>query len=144
MNENHKNSSSLKAVSAVVLGAAVLAILFLTLQSHSQTTGLSHPVYLWFREHGFIGTEHELRSRAHIPEYFFLGLALSFYGLVRSFRPRWILLAGALCGLADETLKIFLPTREFDFGDWIMDVIGIVLALSLCLVIKAAQRRSRS
>ena len=66
--ETMKRSGPAETLSALLLAAAVLTILYLTLQTPKQTSSLSHPFYEWFRSHGFKGTEHELRSLAHLPE----------------------------------------------------------------------------
>ena len=41
------------------------------------------------------------------------------------------LLAGYTAGLLDEGIKVILPTREFDSGDLVRDVIGISIAVLL-------------
>ena len=48
-----------------------------------------------------------------------------------------------LVGFIDESLKILLPTREFDFGDLLFDVVGVVtgvLIVGLIFQIKAKNK----
>ena len=125
-----------KRLSALLLILSIGVILYLTFQPQVQTSALSHPVYLWFKSHGFSGTEHELRSWAHIPEYFLIGCTFAYFGRARNWKWLPILCAGSLFGLIDECVKIWLPTREFDLGDWVKDIIGVLLALCLAALIQ--------
>ncbi len=70
---------------------------------------------------------HWFRSLLHLPLYFMLGIIAAF-----SFRKVWVSLGiCSFIALADETLKIFLPTREFEVRDIIIDAIGFLVGIGL-------------
>ncbi len=67
------------------------------------------------------------RTILHAPLYFFLGLSVAFY--VRRF---WK--SVGICSLVavmDETLKIFLPTREFGALDLLFDAVGFLIGIGI-------------
>ena len=133
-------------LSAFLLLVSAAAIVILTFQSKEQTGALSHTVWDWFRAHGFRGSEHEIRSWAHVPEYFIFGCTLTLFGLSRGWGKLRIFAFGALFGLLDECVKIPLPFREFDFGDWTKDLIGVALAIFflsvLIRIVSAGNRKT--
>lgn len=80
-----------------------------------------------------------LRSVIHFFLYLPLGAAV--YYVLRRFGVRGVravipavMISGAF-GLADEAVKMFLPGREFDFADWLMDMAGsfagVIIAAAL-------------
>ena len=128
---------------------ALLLILFLTLQTPEQTWSLTRAVQSFLlrlfpdgRAPAWITDGQQLRHAAHIPEYFLLGLALC---SVLKDRKHGLLLAvffGVLIGLADETLKIFLPTREFSLPDLAFDALGVSLAAVLFMILSLCQKKT--
>ena len=125
----------------------LLTLLYLTFQSPQQTTEESGLVQRWlmslfeaFNDSGevpaWVYDMHTVRSLAHIPEYLLLGIALwvGFKSVTKRmvFTCIWTLLTGGIIGLLDEGLKELLPTREFDLGDWWLDLVGLTIALVLC------------
>ena len=42
-----------------------------------------------------------------------------------------MLAVGCCIGLIDESIKVLLPTREFDFVDLVRDWVGVVAAVGL-------------
>ena len=132
-------------------------IIALTLQQPQGTIGLSESAQRWLINAwqrlwpgrdapAWMMDMHAIRSMAHIPEYAVLGCGLLFAcrpsrsGSVRRCCALTLVIGG-LAGLADETLKIVLPTREFDLGDWGLDLLGLLLAVGGWLLLKTIRRR---
>ena len=70
---------------------------------------------------------HWFRSLLHLPLYFMLGIITAF-----SFRRPWVsVLICSVVALADETFKIFLPTREFEIRDIALDAVGFLVGIGL-------------
>ena len=120
-----------KAVYGLLLAAAVAAILLLTFQDAEGTMRLSEGVRLWLERHGIHSDSHSLRSNAHLVLYFALGVALSLFGRECGWKWWVILLAGCAIGLADESIKVLLPAREFDMIDLCKDWAGVTGAYCL-------------
>ena len=73
----------------------------------------------------------EFRSDFHLIEYFVLGVVIAVFFKAMTWSP-WIAgIAGCCFGLAEETIKIFLPTREFGSVDLIKDFIGVWVAVAI-------------
>ncbi len=73
---------------------------------------------------------HWFRSLLHLPLYFMLGIITAF-----SFRRPWVsVLVCSAVALADETFKIFLPTREFEIRDIALDAIGFLVGIGLIVL----------
>lgn len=121
----------------VFLGVFLLliaaAILYLTFQTPTETIKLSEPVRKWVTQKGWNLTAHQVRSNAHIIEYFALGVILAafFKALGKGAAPALII--GFLFGTADECLRIFLPTREFDAFDLMRDYAGMAVGIAAAL-----------
>ena len=135
-------------IKIILLIVVLLLILYLTLQSPEQTWALTNAVQSFLLHLFPEGTAPNwitdgklLRHAAHIPEYFLLGLALCAVFANKKHGLLLALLFGLLAGLADETLKIFLPTREFSLNDLIFDAIGIALANALWIVVRYAKTK---
>jgi VanZ family protein len=45
----------------------------------------------------------------------------------------WIIAISSIYALSDELHQIFVPGRSAGFGDWVADVIGALMAISVCL-----------
>ncbi len=70
---------------------------------------------------------HWFRSLLHFPLYFVLGSVVAL-----SFSKVWLSVSiCSIIALADEMLKIFLPTREFEARDIIIDAIGFIVGIGL-------------
>ena len=79
---------------------------------------------------------HWFRSLLHMPLYFILGTVVGF--AVQNF---WA--ATGICFLAsvvDETLKIFLPTREFQAMDIGFDAIGFIVGIGLISLFRCLKK----
>lgn len=83
---------------------------------------------------------HNLRSDIHIVEYLILGVVLYLFEKAMNW-PTWlILIIGIDIGACDKVLKIFLPTREFDWVDLSKDAIGVFCSVIICQIIVKAKR----
>ena len=133
----------------VPVGLMLFVIFSLTFQSPAGTSELSK----WFQEFllGLFGEGnapawlydmHWVRSYAHIPLYF--ALSLSLYMALRASLPEGRLvkamvlaiLFSSLVGLFDESIKEFLPMREFDIVDWGLDVAASVVGAGVGAVVR--------
>ncbi len=119
----------------ILLGAllfvAIVGIVVLTCQTPEQTKALSDGLRDWLNEHGLTAISKDLRKNIHIIEYFIFGIALGLFGHAFGWKLWTTLLTGYTAGLLDEVIKVFLPTREFDSGDLVRDVIGVSIAVLL-------------
>lgn len=136
-----------KTIYGLLLFAVILLILFLTFQDAAGTVKLSEGFRLWLEQFGYHTDPQSIRSNAHLVLYFVFGLALTLYGRAYGWKCWQILLIGCLVGLLDESIKLFLPTREFDMVDLIKDYAGMLLAFCTvtCLgkFIKLMKRENR-
>ena len=130
-----------KIIAGLLLVVILAGVLFLALQGPKETTELSENVRKWFLKLGYRGTAKQFRSDFHLIEYFIVGLALMFYACAAHIRLWKALIAGCFIGLLEETLKIFLPTREFSATDWLKDCIGVAAAFLLVVLIRAVYHR---
>ena len=132
-----KNNVS-KKISAVFLVLAIGMVVFFTFQSPKASYDLSMSVKDWLAGHGMDIEYSALRTNAHLLEYFILGLALSLFAKNRGYKW-WIpFTAGCGMGLLDETVKVFLPGREFGRGDLIRDIVGVGVATAVVMVCSKA------
>ncbi len=130
-----RKGSKMKRIIVVVLPilAVVGGIFFLTFQSPEDTTMVSrtaHDVIVKYFQEGFmreIADSQKFRTILHGPLYFLLGIVVRI--CVKRFWPAVGICAAV--GLADETIKIFLPTREFDIIDFGVDIIGFMIGIGL-------------
>lgn len=120
-----------KIIYGILLIAAALTILLLTLQDAAGTVKLSEGLRMWLERFGLKSDFHSIRSNAHLVLYFIFGLILTLFG--REYGWSWwmILAVGAGIGLIDESIKVLLPTREFDVVDLIKDWAGVAVAAGL-------------
>lgn len=125
------NNDLKKRVYGILLAAAVIAILFLTFQDSAGTVRLSEGLRLWLERFGLKSDFHSIRSNAHLVLYFLFGIVLCLYGRECGWRWWVIILIGCGIGLIDESIKVLLPTREFDFVDLVKDWVGVVVAVSM-------------
>ena len=126
---------------AAWIGFALVAgaIFYLTTQTPEATISASH----WATEHlpSFLiepkwpdgSVLLTARQMAHIYQFFALGLcaSLAMLGCAR-FSPTVQALAAMaiclVCSLADQTHKLFIPGREFDGRDLVLDAVGYAAA----------------
>jgi VanZ family protein len=81
---------------------------------------------------------HWFRTLLHLPLYFFLG-GVVYYAFSRFWMSVGIC---AIVAIADEMLKIFLPTREFGAVDLIFDTVGFLLGIAIVFFIKMLFKNS--
>ena len=129
-----------KKVYGILLLAAVVLILLLTLQDAAGTVKLSEGLRLWLERFGLKSDFHSFRSNAHLVLYFLFGIVLCLYGRECGWRWWVILAAGCCVGLIDESIKVLLPTREFDFVDLVKDWVGVVVGTE---VVAISQHRKK-
>ena len=135
---------------------AVSVIFFLTFQSRPDTSELSGKfqsilasLFGYENIPAWVESMMFLRTFAHVPLYFFLGVSAfaSFYLYGLSLR-RTVMIAvllSASAGLLDESIKIYIPGREFDLVDWVLDVAGSLCGvLMTLLMIKLFRRRKEN
>ena len=124
-----------KIIAGILLIAVIGGVLFLALQGPKETLELSNKVWKKAAKLGYGGSKTQFRSDFHMVEYFVVGIAMILFCLAMG----WKILAGAciacVLGLLEESLKIFLPTREFSWTDFGKDCIGVGIAFVLALVI---------
>jgi len=118
-----------KRVYGILLIAAALTILLLTLQDAAGTVKLSEGLRLWLERFGLKSDFHSIRSNAHLVLYFLFGIVLCLYGRECGWRWWVVILIGCGIGLIDESIKVLLPTREFDVVDLVKDWIGVATAV---------------
>ena len=120
-----------KIIYGILLLAAVVALLLLTLQDAEGTVKLSEGLRLWLERFGLKSDFHSIRSNAHLVLYFLFGIVLCLYGWECGW-SWWVILAvGSCVGLIDEGMKVLLPTREFDFVDLVKDWVGVAAAVGM-------------
>ena len=124
-----------RIIYAVISVLYIILIFFLTFQGENETEALSDGVNSYVQNIGIIMPAHELRSWVHIPMYFELGIFLFLFFISMSWKLRWGIVLGLLVGLVDEFVKLFLPTREFDFFDLIRDFIGVAIAFFILFLL---------
>lgn len=125
-----------KRVYGILLIAAALTILLLTLQDAAGTVKLSEGLRLWLERFGLKSDFHSIRSNAHLVLYFLFGIVLCLYGRECGWSWWVIILIGCGIGLIDESIKVLLPTREFDFVDLVKDWVGVTAAMLVIWLIK--------
>lgn len=82
----------------------------------------------------------------HAGEYFILAFLILF-ALQRTTRARfsssfWITLAWVVVyGLSDEIHQLYVPTRQFEVGDLIADVCGVVVLFFILWVLQRSGQR---
>ena len=130
-----------KRVYGILLIAAALTILLLTLQDSAGTVKLSEGLRLWLERFGLKSDFHSIRSNAHLVLYFLFGIVLCLYGRECGWRWWVILAAGCCVGLIDEGMKVLLPTREFDFIDLVKDWVGVVAAMLVIWLTKGIKQK---
>ena len=116
---------------SALLFLAIVGIVVLTCQASEQTKALSDGLRDWLKEHGLAVISKDLRKNIHDIEYFLFGIVLGLFGHTFGWKLWITLISGYAAGLLGEGIKVLLPTREFDSGDLIRDVIGVFIAVLL-------------
>ena len=119
----------------------IACVFFLTFQSKKQTELLSDSVYEWLVSIGI--RIDNIRSLVHVPMYYIVGLAITLFGKSSKWNTRMILMASFFIAFMDEMVKAFLPTREFDVMDLMLDCLGILFALMTVNVVTRIQKRRK-
>ena len=119
----------------------IVGIFYLTLQAPEETICLSNTVSEWMEKLGLQTDSHALRSNAHIVEYFLLGVVLILLGKSMGWKMWRAIAIGCACGVVDECLRLFLPTREFDGVDLLKDFVGIAFAAIIALIVLGNRKR---
>ncbi len=129
-----------KTAASILLVLILVSVLFLALQGPAETNALSNRVRRYFAQLGYQGNNQQFRSDFHLIEYFVVGIASILFCRAMG-RKIWIgLIAACLFGILEETLKIFLPTREFGAVDLVKDCIGAFLAAVIVFSITSLKR----
>lgn len=129
-----------KVLTGFLLLLILSAVFFLALQGPKETTDLSNRVWKTAKKIGYIGTPQQIRSDIHLVVYFIVGLAAILFCRAMGWKP-WIgLIAACIIGLLEETLKIYLPTREFSWIDAAKDCIGAGFAFLIYSAVACFQR----
>ena len=127
-------------------------ILLLTFQNSEKSAELSNRIrYSFHHFHKIAGLYKfweynglpHLRKFAHTAEYFLLGISAM---LLFRESPKGFLKAVALCAvisLSDQSIKGFLPGREFDWTDFPYDIAGYALGIVIVLLISRRRTRRR-
>lgn len=117
-----------KVVLGCIAAMVVIIIFALTFQNTEGTIKLSDYTRKMLEAIGWKVDGQKLRSNVHIVMYFALGVAIVLFGRSVGWKPWMTLLIGCAIGLLDETVKVFLPSREFDLIDLLKDFLGVGLA----------------
>lgn len=137
-NQNRREKCK-KFISTVFLLFVLVILLFLAFQSATDSYKLSDQIMDWLGTRNIKGST--FRTYVHIPGYLIIGLALLFFGKTHKL-PLWIMIAiGLFLGFAEETLKGFVPTRDFDWMDIGMDAVGIAFATIAFLSVLLIRRK---
>ncbi len=112
--------------------------MFLTTQSREDTLRLSGATREYFKSLIPDSTSrwtydmHWFRTLMHLPLYFLLG-TITYFSLHNILKSAGICL---IISLMDETVKIFLPTREFGTVDVFFDIIGFTVGILVVFLIR--------
>lgn len=78
-----------------------------------------------------------IRWMGHVIEYFALGLVVGI-----AVKSKIVLLIVCMAiSLIDQTVKIFIPARHFDWGDILFDIVGFCCGLAIAWVLKIAAKK---
>ena len=125
-----------RIVFGILLIAVAVSILALTFQDSEGSMDLSEGFRHLIERIGIFTDSHGVRSNIHLPLYFLLGIAICLFGRASGWNWWVIILVGCAFGFMDESIKNWLPFREFDFIDLTKDWIGIATAVGLVAMIE--------
>ena len=123
------NEKSKRIIFGIAVILYIILIFYLTFQGPKETVALSDRAVGVVSNVGIQVGSQNLRSFTHIPLYFGLGCLMCCFVSSMGWKSYIAVLLGCLVGFIDESLKILLPTREFDFGDLLFDVVGVVVGV---------------
>ena len=121
----------------------IVLIFMLTFQGKKETEALSLGAENIVQSVGIYMPGHDLRSLAHIPLYFGLGVLCACFMNSMKWSTCIAVIVGFIVGVLDETVKILLPTREFDIGDVMKDIIGVCIGVIVIIAIDYIRKRCR-
>ena len=117
-----------KTIAAIIFVIIIFCVFFLTFQGPKDTIALSTKFHEWFTRFGYKGDLIQFRSDIHFIEYFIVGLSIAYFFQTIE-KNIWLgALISCCIGIIDETVKIFLPTREWGSVDLVKDFLGVLLA----------------
>ena len=131
-----------KIIASILLILVLAIVLFLALQGPEETFALSERVRILASKMGYRGSPLQFRSDVHYVEYFVVGLVVILFFKALGWKTWLGALMACVIGLAEETLKIFLPTREFGYVDLIKDFVGIGAAMLIVVIMSKIRRPS--
>jgi hypothetical protein len=127
-------------ISFLLVIIIICIVLFLTFQGPKDTIALSSKFHEWFILLGYKGDLLQFRSDIHFIEYFIVGLVIVHFIQTIEKNPWLGTFFSCSIGIIDETIKIFLPTREFDYVDLVKDFLGVLLATVVMIILKRIYR----
>lgn len=131
----------------------MILIMLLTFQAAKASGELSAHTQGWLRLWlgkyfpAVLNDMHILRSSAHIFLYAPLGATVYYAFIHYTSRLKatfCAVIVSSVFGLMDEAVKIFLPGREFDFWDWLIDVAGSFSGAFIALLFALIFSRNRA
>ncbi len=136
-----------KKASIILIILAVGVIMFLTVMKLDDTVYLSESFRNTMNaicERIGVDTSTEwwnsgagIRLIGHVMEYFALGLVVGF--AVKS-KIAGLIVCMAI-SIIDQTVKIFIPARHFDWGDIPFDICGFCCGLAIAWVLRFAAKK---
>ncbi len=132
-----------RIVFGILLIAVAVSILALTFQDAEGSMNLSERFRHLLDRIGISSNSHGVRSNIHLPIYFVLGIVICLFGRASGWNWWAIILVGCAFGLMDESIKNWLPAREFDLIDLTKDWIGIVTAAGLVALIEHRRKMTK-
>ncbi len=120
-----------RVIAGLLALMCVIGIFYLTCQTPEQTWEITRDVQKWLQNLGITVGGKALRHYIHYVIYFIFGIILFIWK-----ENWWMILVGFGVGLLDEGLKIWLPTREFDWTDLLRDFAGIITAFLLVICVR--------
>ncbi len=130
-----------KTIYGILVLIVILGIFFLTFQSAESSAALSESFNHFLADHGVKLSSKEVRSLAHIPEYFIFGLCLAVFGNNNGWKTWSVTLIGCTLGLVDETIKAILPWKHFEITDWFRDICGLLIAVGIVQIMSSIQKK---
>ena len=129
-------------LSTALLVVVLIVLLLLTIQSAMASYQLSDTIMSWF---GIKNSKaSEFRALAHIPLYLIICLVLLWFGKTHGIKSWYMISTGVILGVSEEVAKHFVPTRDFDLIDIVMDMIGVCLAALIMLLVTYIKRNTSS
>ena len=136
-----KHGATFKVITLALLVAALAIIWLLTVQTPNETMGLSGWWSSLLASTGLVNASQAsfiMRKVAHTAEFLPVGILAALCALTW-FSDKWprrkLAIGAALfcvtCSLADQTHKLFVPSREFDCRDLACDAVGYLIGIAV-------------